>query len=745
MQIHQLLPCIPFRNCKCAGFRLFSPMGSLRIARAFAAVLLLIAAVNFPSAGQVTVNTRLSDSVLVGGQVVDLTLTVAETIDFYSASLEVGFDHNVLDFLGVDCTGLSEGGLRVAGQIGEGRSGVSVTRTTALTEPGQGDFMVMSFKVRDMAIAGTSSFTLSDLLIYDSGEAVIPTAEILPVSCRVAASITFNSLLIPEINEIPEGELFNVPVRLFASGVTGGERFSCQVGMGTTNTDPSSWDEAAWTDLAYDGCDEEFLLYFSGEAGFMKPPGEWYIASRASLDNGAFVYGGVHGIWHQSASPSGLLVILQRPPYRYTLAKWDFNNETLMPGAAIPVNRNAVFDIAGASISGFTTGASGLAVNSTGWKDGGDGSKFWFTAISTSGFNSIELSSSHYGSGTGPRDFAVGHSNDGMQWEPVDGGNITVATNWTSGRVLKLPLPPAAGNSEVLYLRWVMTSDMSISGGDISSTGTSRIDDVLVTGVNMNPETVTVYPGDTSNDGVVNADDVLPLGIFWLNTGPPATWSSTGFTPRTTEAWIPGDATFADANGDGIVDHKDLASIGFNFGKSTGPAKKGSTPPLSVLHIDPVEGGHSRRVMLVGESTGFMNGVAFSIEGEGIPAGMWEIKDIQASFAVDHPEEDIISFGHSAGGIFEGAVALKGSGRDVRDKKLARFELLIDQSWNDPFTLKLSRLSLGGVNPPGIVSSGGQIAFDGVTLAGGPDQGKMYPVTGLSEPVLLLSDDLLPS
>jgi hypothetical protein len=80
----------------------------------------------------------------------------------------------------------------------------------------------------------------------------------------------------------------------------------------------------------------------------------------------------------------------------------------------------------------------------------------------------------------------------------------------------------------------------------------------------MNP---SVYPGDTNNDGFVNESDVLPLGIYFFITGPQRSTVGYNWSPSSPDSsWNPIAATYADANGDGIINERDLFGIGVNWG-----------------------------------------------------------------------------------------------------------------------------------------------------------------------------------
>jgi len=77
-----------------------------------------------------------------------------------------------------------------------------------------------------------------------------------------------------------------------------------------------------------------------------------------------------------------------------------------------------------------------------------------------------------------------------------------------------------------------------------------------------------VYPGDCNNDGRVNEMDVLPLGVFYGMTGPrrDSLGEETGWGPKQAIEWSDKRSTYADANGNGIVDAADLLVIALNWG-----------------------------------------------------------------------------------------------------------------------------------------------------------------------------------
>jgi hypothetical protein len=79
---------------------------------------------------------------------------------------------------------------------------------------------------------------------------------------------------------------------------------------------------------------------------------------------------------------------------------------------------------------------------------------------------------------------------------------------------------------------------------------------------------INVYPGDTDNNGVVDVLDVLPIGVYFLNQGNQRDSLSFSWEPKSVNIWDPLPATYADANGDGIINELDIIGIGVNWGNT---------------------------------------------------------------------------------------------------------------------------------------------------------------------------------
>lgn len=159
----------------------------------------------------------------------------------------------------------------------------------------------------------------------------------------------------------------------------------------------------------------------------------------------------------------------------------------------------------------YTNGVTDFAATAEGWDDGMD-NKCWSIKFKANGYQNLKLYSKQRSGGTnaGPKDWKVQARLSGASYEDVAGGTVTVANDWTTGVVDGLALPAFFNNpgSTSLYVCWIMTSNDDINGGTVAATGTSKIDDIIVTGeVISGVETViyqnhvSVYP-NPSNDFV---------------------------------------------------------------------------------------------------------------------------------------------------------------------------------------------------------------------------------------------------
>ncbi|MFH1009340.1 MAG: FG-GAP-like repeat-containing protein, partial [Candidatus Latescibacterota bacterium] len=91
---------------------------------------------------------------------------------------------------------------------------------------------------------------------------------------------------------------------------------------------------------------------------------------------------------------------------------------------------------------------------------------------------------------------------------------------------------------------------------------------------------VFAWPGDTDNDGAVGAEDLFPIETYWHKGGPPRIGATSAWIGQGMASWNPKNAGFADGNGDGIVDERDIATIALNWARIH-PTRRG-TPTVKV-------------------------------------------------------------------------------------------------------------------------------------------------------------------
>lgn len=173
-------------------------------------------------------------------------------------------------------------------------------------------------------------------------------------------------------------------------------------------------------------------------------------------------------------------------PTPINLVEFSFPNATddnLADGgtganSAATINSTASTFISYAAVGGSNTSAA----NYSGWNSG-SGTKYWETEVNALGYYNLSVSSKQRASNTGPRDFKLQYKiGAGGTYTDVASGTITTAVDWTTGVLNDLPLPAACDNQSSVFLRWIMTSNVSVNLGTVQSGGTSGIDEVFVNG-----------------------------------------------------------------------------------------------------------------------------------------------------------------------------------------------------------------------------------------------------------------------
>jgi len=369
----------------------------------------------------------------------------------------------------------------------------------------------------------------------------------------------------------------------------------------------------------------------------------------------------------------------------------------LLPSLSIPQNDDATIVTVGADEPEFAAGASGRAVSASGW-DGFDelNPKYWLVTISTENLESILLSSKHSGTSSSPRDFQLQVSLDNASWTDV-GSPIVITGDFDEDQLDQIQLPSFVENQPEVFIRWLHTSDIRVDGDPgIGSTGSNRIDDIQITGVNPNAERIEVWPGDTNDDTFVDETDVLSLTAYWASQGPEPIYSLRNWEERAVEAWIPIEATYADANGDGIVNQNDLLPIGLNYGESRVGTKQRSELVLSSLTVQNLNAGEEFDMYLVTDEEILLSGLSFRIGINGISESHWQLQSIKVGSWGEAWSDDnsLIEFIREEGSGMSAAIAHRGFTQPNTGKSLIKLTIRAVSDWMVSPEVVLERASI---------------------------------------------------
>ena len=177
-----------------------------------------------------------------------------------------------------------------------------------------------------------------------------------------------------------------------------------------------------------------------------------------------------------------------------TIAQWTF--ETTIPTTAGPVSADVGsgtgmgLHSADAAYSNPSGNGSNESWSANKWSVG----DYWQFSVSTLGFNGIQISYDQYGSGTGPRDFDVEYSTDGIGFTTITSYALSAATTWDS-RSFDLSSIAGLNNSSTVYFRLVDTSTASANDGTVGTSGTDRIDNFTITGTQIPLNVPASTPG----------------------------------------------------------------------------------------------------------------------------------------------------------------------------------------------------------------------------------------------------------
>ncbi|MDZ7657649.1 T9SS type A sorting domain-containing protein [Fodinibius sp.] len=638
---------------------------------------------------------------------VSITFSVDTAVDAYYFGVEAVFDPDVFEFVSANPVGLMSDGMRVADLLNEDRVGASVSLTSPLDAPDSGDLLKLTFRVKQATTVGLSQISFEHVELSDSEGRNIEIVKPEALDLNVEEAVSDLQLVSSEDNNITEGEEFQVEGSIYVNDITVDEntesdRITVWVGINENDTDPSGWAEVTWTEMVFDNAQNSYHQY-KKNIGFGMEPGTYYIALRGKLDSGSYVYGGQSnsggGLWDGVENVNARLTVTEQSAYQHTLAGWNFDDETLVTSQSVPANEDNDFQLIGASKDGFSSiAASGMAASSDGWQFTEGDEKYWLAELSSEGFQNVTVFSKQYSTGAGPRDFELEASIDGLDWEVVSPDTINVASDWSSGVIDKLALPAKYDDQQNIYVRWIRRGDFRADGQEDISTGSNRMDDVYIQGENINAQDVTVWPGDCDDNGVVEELDVFEIGQYWLAEGPTPVYNSIGWAQREVESWIPAEAAYADANGDGVVNHKDLKPLGLHFGKNSTSSKQSvkQSPPLSELVLPALNSGESVVVAIKAEEAVDLTGLSIRFRVADIDGFRWDLKKVTYADWGSRWDDDnkLIEFSRRENNSPNASATwvYKGESTPETTDSLAVLEIEANENWKQQARLILERV-----------------------------------------------------
>ena len=179
-----------------------------------------------------------------------------------------------------------------------------------------------------------------------------------------------------------------------------------------------------------------------------------------------------------------------------TIAAWDFEDtgQTGLPYLAddgiasnigiASINTNAAFVAFTDAIPGGNRSLMGQNFYATSGFPPQPDPKDWRLQLSSEGFQNLKLSSVQWSDNGsfatfGPTEFKIQWSSNGVNWNDISNGTITVGENWSTGVTNNLALPNDLNNISDFYIRWLNSSGNKM--------GYTAIDNIIITGEEIPP------------------------------------------------------------------------------------------------------------------------------------------------------------------------------------------------------------------------------------------------------------------
>jgi PEP-CTERM motif len=227
--------------------------------------------------------------------------------------------------------------------------------------------------------------------------------------------------------------------------------------------------------------------------------GDHCLQFNAKIMNSRNILAGIFVLSSLGALPAGAAV----------LAAWTFEPQpfsdaeglnstvgpTVMASSGVFASTSTATGLHANAATDWTTPAGNISTDSYGVNTFAVGDYFQFATEST-GYTGITITFDQTGSGTGPKDFKVQYSADGISYTDLLGGAYVVLLNgapnpsWgalTGGTIYSYSFDLAAvtalDNDTSIFFRLTNSSTSSINGGTVAAGGTSRVDNFVVSGI----------------------------------------------------------------------------------------------------------------------------------------------------------------------------------------------------------------------------------------------------------------------
>lgn len=201
------------------------------------------------------------------------------------------------------------------------------------------------------------------------------------------------------------------------------------------------------------------------------------------------------------------------------LVGWTFPGNSLVADTGISLHpETEIITIGGTSAIELKNGYTTKAAQATEWNLGME-TKAWMIKAKTTGYNNLTISSRQQSGGEepGPKYFNIQFSiNNGLSWNDIIGGEITVENDWETSFVDNLPLPSDCSEKDDLWIRWVMAlNTASGNGGSVTADGKSKIDNIYLRGDKINgiedhlQVSFTLFPNPATDYVEINANSIM--------------------------------------------------------------------------------------------------------------------------------------------------------------------------------------------------------------------------------------------